>query len=32
VITHEHMVASRLPRQVSMLDGRVAGDRTAVAL
>ena len=30
VITHEHMVASRLPRQVSMLDGRVADDRTAV--
>jgi len=30
VITHEHMVASRLPRQVSMLDGQVADDRTAV--
>jgi putative ABC transport system ATP-binding protein len=32
VITHEHMVASQLPRQVSMLDGRVADDRTAVGL
>jgi putative ABC transport system ATP-binding protein len=32
VITHEHMVASHLPRQVSMLDGRVADDRTAVGL
>ncbi len=30
VITHEHLVASQLPRQVSMLDGRVADDRTAV--
>jgi putative ABC transport system ATP-binding protein len=27
VITHEHVVASRLPRQVSLLDGRVVGDR-----
>jgi putative ABC transport system ATP-binding protein len=32
VITHEHLVASQLPRQVSMLDGRVAGDRMAVRL
>jgi putative ABC transport system ATP-binding protein len=31
VITHERVVASRLPRQVSMLDGRVVDDRTAVA-
>jgi putative ABC transport system ATP-binding protein len=31
VITHEHVVAAHLPRQVSMLDGRVVGDRTAVA-
>jgi putative ABC transport system ATP-binding protein len=31
VITHEHQVAAYLPRQVSMLDGRVVGDRTAVA-
>jgi putative ABC transport system ATP-binding protein len=30
VITHEHQVAAYLPRQVSMLDGRVVGDRTAV--
>ena len=28
VITHERVVASRLPRQVSMLDGRVVDDRT----
>ncbi|MEX1278757.1 MAG: ABC transporter ATP-binding protein, partial [Chloroflexota bacterium] len=27
VITHEHVVASRLPRQVSLLDGRVVADR-----
>jgi putative ABC transport system ATP-binding protein len=27
VITHEHVVASRLPRQVSLLDGRVVDDR-----
>jgi len=32
VITHEHMVASQLPRQVSMLDGRVVDDLTAVGL
>jgi putative ABC transport system ATP-binding protein len=31
VITHERVVASHLPRQVSMLDGRVVDDRTAVA-
>jgi putative ABC transport system ATP-binding protein len=31
VITHERVVASHLPRQVSMLDGRVVGDRMAVA-
>jgi putative ABC transport system ATP-binding protein len=31
VITHERVVASQLPRQVSMLDGRVVDDRTAVA-
>jgi putative ABC transport system ATP-binding protein len=31
VITHDHQVAAHLPRQVSMLDGRVVGDRTAVA-
>jgi len=30
VITHEHVVAAYLPRQVSMLDGQVVGDRTAV--
>jgi putative ABC transport system ATP-binding protein len=30
VITHEHGVASHLPRQVSMLDGQVVGDRTVV--
>ena len=32
VITHEHLVASQLPRHVSMLDGRVVDDRTAVRL
>src|SRR5262249_2106052 len=32
VITHEHLVASQLPRRVSMLDGRVAADRTAAGL
>jgi putative ABC transport system ATP-binding protein len=32
VITHEHLVASQLPRQVSMLDGRVVYGRTAVGL
>jgi putative ABC transport system ATP-binding protein len=31
VITHEHVVASRLPRQVSMRDGRIVDDQTAVA-
>jgi putative ABC transport system ATP-binding protein len=29
VITHEHVVASRLSRQVSLLDGRVVDDRRA---
>src|SRR6266542_6703953 len=32
VITHEHVVASHLPRHVSMLDGRVVDDRIAVGL
>jgi putative ABC transport system ATP-binding protein len=31
VITHERVVASHLPRQVSLLDGRVVDDRIAVA-
>jgi putative ABC transport system ATP-binding protein len=30
VITHERVVASHLPRQVSLLDGRVVADRMAV--
>lgn len=30
VITHEQVVAAHLPRQVSMLDGRVVSDRTGV--
>ena len=30
VITHEHGVASKLPRQVSMLDGQVVEDRVEV--
>jgi putative ABC transport system ATP-binding protein len=29
VITHEHLVASHLSRQVSMLDGQIVGDRIA---
>jgi putative ABC transport system ATP-binding protein len=29
VITHEHLVASQLSRQVSMLDGRIVDDRVA---
>jgi putative ABC transport system ATP-binding protein len=32
VITHEHVVASHLPRHVSMLDGRVVDDRMAVVV
>lgn len=32
VITHEHVVASHLSRQVSLLDGRVVDDRMAVGL
>jgi putative ABC transport system ATP-binding protein len=32
VITHEHVVASHFPRQVSMLDGRVIGDRMEVVV
>jgi putative ABC transport system ATP-binding protein len=31
VITHERDIAARLPRQVSMLDGRMVADQTAVA-
>jgi putative ABC transport system ATP-binding protein len=31
VITHEHVVASHLPRQVSLLDGRVVADRVDAA-
>jgi putative ABC transport system ATP-binding protein len=31
VITHDPDVAAHLPRQVSMLDGQVVGDQTAVA-
>jgi putative ABC transport system ATP-binding protein len=27
VITHEHEIASRCPRQISLLDGRVVSDR-----
>jgi putative ABC transport system ATP-binding protein len=30
VITHERAIASRMPRQVSMLDGRMVDDRRAV--
>lgn len=31
VITHERDIAAQLPRQVSILDGQVVGDQTAVA-
>ncbi len=31
VITHERDIAAQLPRQVSMLDGQVVADQTAVA-
>jgi putative ABC transport system ATP-binding protein len=31
VITHERDIAARLPRQVSILDGQVVADQTAVA-
>jgi putative ABC transport system ATP-binding protein len=31
VITHEQLVASHLPRQVAMFDGRVVGDQTLAA-
>ena len=31
VITHERVVASHLPRQVSLLDGRVVDDQMALA-
>ncbi len=30
VITHERDIAARLPHQVSMLDGQVVADQTAV--
>jgi len=30
VITHDRDVAAHLSREVSMLDGRVVGDRTAL--
>ena len=29
VITHDHQLAARLPRQIEMLDGRMVADRTA---
>jgi putative ABC transport system ATP-binding protein len=32
VITHEQVVASHVPRQVSVLDGRVVDDRMALAM
>jgi len=31
VITHDHTIASRMPRQVEMLDGRIVGDSSASA-
>jgi len=32
VITHDRVLADRLPRQISMLDGAIVGDRTGVAI
>lgn len=32
VITHEHAVAAHLPRQVSMLDGRIVDDRMEMGI
>jgi len=32
VITHDRVLADRLPRQISMLDGAIVGDRTVVAI
>ncbi|GIM90337.1 ABC transporter ATP-binding protein [Paractinoplanes toevensis] len=32
VITHDHDLASRMPRQVQVLDGRIVGDSHATAL
>jgi putative ABC transport system ATP-binding protein len=29
VITHDHAIAARLPRQIQMLDGRIVADTTA---
>jgi putative ABC transport system ATP-binding protein len=31
VITHDHAIAARLPRQISMLDGRIVADTTTPA-
>jgi len=31
VITHDHQLAARLPRQIEMLDGRILADRSAAA-
>ena len=32
VITHDRVLADRLPRQISMLDGAIVGDRAGVAI
>jgi putative ABC transport system ATP-binding protein len=31
VVTHDHAIAARLPRQIQMLDGRIITDTTAAA-
>jgi putative ABC transport system ATP-binding protein len=31
VITHEHAIAARCPRQIQLLDGRVTADSTPAA-
>ena len=32
MITHDHAIAARLPRQIAVLDGRIVADTTTPAL